>query len=333
MIIFDCTINRIKATLILQSNPKIMILDPDTNFVYFSELLWEKTPGGRMIIEQIMQHGVSCSLLKDTKDIWARDYMPIQLDSDRYAGYEFSPNYLYYDKRHIGTITQQARVCNELEIEPQPSGLIIDGGNIVKTSKGAIMTEKVFFENPQYSRIGLINRLEKMLETEVIFIPWDRSEIYGHADGVAREIAPGKLLMTNYRRFSRRFADLFLKVLSPCFDIEILDYKVEKQHPLNWCYINYLQVGNKIFIPQLTAYCEDPAPLDITKSIIIGGITRMVTGKVIEEDAQALEQFRSLIPDKEIIPISCPQIVKKGGALNCISWNIKKWDICVRTLH
>lgn len=305
-----------------------MILDQDTNFVYFSELLWEKTPGGRKIIEQIMRHGVYCSLLKNTKDIWARDYMPIQLDSDRYAGYEFVPNYLYNDKQYISTITQQARVCNELEIEPQPSGLIIDGGNIVKTSKGAIMTEKVFFENPQYSRIDLFNRLEKMLETEVIFIPWDRSEIYGHADGVAREIAPGKLLMTNYHRFSRRFADSFLKVLSPCFDIEILDYKVENQHPHNWCYINFLQVGNKIFIPQLTAYCEATTPLDVTKSIIIDGIARTVTGKVIEEDAQALEQFRSLIPDKEIIPVSCPQIVKKGGALNCISWNIKKEYLC-----
>lgn len=53
-------------------------------------------------------------------------------------------------------------------------------------------------------------------------------------------------------------------------------------------------------------------------------MAQTVTGKVIEEDAQALEQFRRLIPDKEIIPISCPQIVKRGGALNCISWNIKK---------
>ncbi len=136
-----------------------MILDQDTNLVYFSELLWANTPGGRDIIEQIMQHGVSCSLLKDTKDIWARDYMPIQLDSDRYASYEFAPDYLYNDKRYISTITQQARVCNDLEIEPKSSGLIIDGGNIVKTSKGAIMTEKVFAENPQYSRIGLINPL------------------------------------------------------------------------------------------------------------------------------------------------------------------------------
>lgn len=305
-----------------------MILDQDTNFVYFSELLWENTPGGREIIEQVMQHGVYCSLLKDTKDIWARDYMPIQLDSDRYAGYEFAPNYLYNDKRYISTITQQAMVCNELEIEPKSSGLIIDGGNIVKTSKGAIMTEKVFAENPQYSRIGLINRLENLLETEVIFIPWDRSEIYGHADGVAREIAPGKLLMTNYHRFSQRFADLFLKVLSPCFDIEILDYKVKNQHPHNWCYINFLQVCNKIFIPQLTVYREATTPFDITKSIVIDGIAQMVTGKVIEEDAQALEQFRRLIPDKEIIPVSCPQIVKRGGALNCISWNIKKEYLC-----
>lgn len=305
-----------------------MILDQDTNFVYFSELLWDNAAGGKEIIEKIIRHGVDCSLLKDTKDIWARDYMPIQLDSDRYAGYEFAPNYLYNNDRYISTITQQARVCNELEIEPQPSGLIIDGGNIVKTSKGAIMTEKVFAENPQYSQIGLINRLEKMLEAEVIFIPWDRSEIYGHADGIAREITPGKLLMTNYHRFSRRFADLFLKVLSLRFDIEILDYKVEKPHPHNWCYINFLQVGSKIFIPQLTAYREASMSLDITKSIIIDGIAQTVTGKVIEEDVQALDQFRSLMPDKEIIPISCPQIVKRGGALNCISWNIKKEILC-----
>lgn len=305
-----------------------MILDQDTNFVYFSELLWGTIPGSKEIIEKIMQHGVDCSLLKDTKDIWARDYMPIQLDSDRYVGYEFAPDYLYYDERYIRTITQQARVCHHLEIEPKSSGLIIDGGNIVKTSKGAIMTEKVFAENPQYTRNGLINRLEKMLETEVIFIPWDRSEIYGHADGVVREIAPGKLLMTNYHHFSRRIADLFLKVLSLHYDIEILDYKVEKQHTNNWCYINFLQVGNKIFIPQLTAYREVRWNPDLTKVTIIDGRPHAVVGKVIEEDAQALEQFRSLMPDKEIIPISCPQIVKKGGALNCISWNIKEVFLC-----
>lgn len=190
------------------------------------------------------------------------------------------------------------------------------------------MTEKVFVENPQYSRTDLIDRLEKMLETEVIFIPWDRAEIYGHADGVVREIAPGKLLMTNYHRFSRRLADLFLKVLSHRFDIEILDYKVEKPHPDNWCYINFLQLGNKIFIPQLTAYHEAPKALDTTKSIIIDGIAQTVIGKVIEEDTQALEQFRCLMPDKKIIPVSCPQIVKRGGALNCISWNIKKEYLC-----
>lgn len=305
-----------------------MILDQDTNTVYFSELLWTNTPGGRKIIEQIMRYGVYCSLLKDTKDIWARDYMPIQLDSDRFAGYEYAPNYLYHDKRYISTITNQVRVCQELEIVPEPSGLIIDGGNVIKTSKGAIMTEKVFVENPQYSRTDLIDRLEKMLETEVIFIPWDRAEIYGHADGVVREIAPGKLLMTNYHRFSRRLADLFLKVLSHRFDIEILDYKVEKPHPDNWCYINFLQLGNKIFIPQLTAYHEAPKALDTTKSIIIDGIAQTVIGKVIEEDTQALEQFRCLMPDKKIIPVSCPQIVKRGGALNCISWNIKKEYLC-----
>lgn len=301
-----------------------MILDKDTNFVYFSELLWEHTPGGREIIEQIMLHGVDCSLLKDTRDIWARDYMPIQLDSERYAGYIFAPNYLYYDERYVGTITQQARVCNELEIEPILSGLIIDGGNIVKTSKGAIMTKKVFEENPQYSTINLINRLEKMLESEIIFLPWDRAEIYGHADGVVREISPGKLLMTNYHRFSRRFADKFRSILSQKYDVEILDYNVGKPHKDNWCYINYLQVGNKIFLPQLTSYREIRQEEELQNSIIVEGRAQYVNGKVVEEDAQALSQFRKLMPDCNIIPISCPQIVKEGGALNCISWNTRR---------
>lgn len=54
-----------------------MLLDTDTNVCYVSKLLAEQTRGMELI-EEILQTGISVELLDDTRDIWARDYMPIK---------------------------------------------------------------------------------------------------------------------------------------------------------------------------------------------------------------------------------------------------------------
>ena len=293
-----------------------MILDSDTDTVYLSKLILEHRYGFDIVL-QLEENGVNVEFIPATRDIWARDYMPVQIDEQKFIGYEYCPNYLY--PNYASTITNQARVCDEMEIDTMPTGLIIDGGNVVKTSKGIIMVDKVFLENNHFSRIGLINRLESAFQSEIIFLPWDRSEYYGHADGIAREISDGKVLITNYHCFSKKYADQFEKILCRHFDVEILDFNVKKPHSANWCYINFLRVGNKIFLPQLTPMRRltyDCADYGNKPEYIM-------SGKVIEEDAQAVEQFRKLFTDCEIIPISCPRIVSQGGALNCISWNIK----------
>ncbi len=48
-------------------------------------------------------------MLPNTKDIWVRDFMPIQKDVKSFIGYEYNPDYLkeeqqYFarNKRHIG---------------------------------------------------------------------------------------------------------------------------------------------------------------------------------------------------------------------------------------
>jgi agmatine deiminase len=58
-----------------------MIIDKETNKVYFSELLknnsvYEESYNG--IIRILDKHKINYDFLKGTKDIWARDYMPIQ---------------------------------------------------------------------------------------------------------------------------------------------------------------------------------------------------------------------------------------------------------------
>lgn len=296
----------------------IMILDSDTNLVYLSKLILEH-PNGIDIVKQLEDNGVAVGFIPSTKDIWARDYMPVQIADNKFIGYEYCPNYLY--PNYASSITNQTRVCDEMEIDTIPTGLIIDGGNVVKTSKGIIMIDKVFHENNHFSRMGLINRLEEAFCSEIIFLPWDRSEYYGHADGVVREISAGKVLLTNYHRFSKKYAEQFERILSSLFDVEVLNYDVEIPHKNDWCYINYLRIGDKIFLPQLT-----PMRRVVEEDCIVGNrkAEYVPVGKIVEEDGMAEEQFKHLFSNCEIIPVSCPKIVDNGGALNCITWNVKE---------
>ena len=133
-----------------------MILDSDTNVIYFSELVLNIL-GGLGIVTRIRENNISVKFIPATVDIWARDYMPIQIDNQKFIGYEYCPDYLY--PNFSSRITNQARVCDKMGFDTFASGLIIDGGNVVKTSKGIIMADKVFNENSHLSRIELINQL------------------------------------------------------------------------------------------------------------------------------------------------------------------------------
>lgn len=299
------------------------ILDADTNVCYFSRELLEIRVGLN-IADRISKSGVDVRFLDGTRDIWCRDFMPIQTAANTYVGYEYAPDYLNICY-NLNYQTNPARINRALGLDVKPSGIILDGGNVVKTSNGIIMIDKVFEENCHIPKKTLIDRLEKYFDCQILFLPWDRAEKYGHADGIVREISDGRVLMTNYHHFDKAYADKFINILSKHFDVDVLDYNVKSPCKHNWCYINFLRVGNKVFIPQLT--WEDYSGCVQAACPPEGSQTknkRKWFHYHIEEDNLALTQFRQLMPKCEIIPVSCPQIVENGGALNCISWNIKR---------
>lgn len=299
------------------------VLDADTNVCYFSRKLITDS-AGLNIVGRIANNGVDVKILEGTRDIWCRDYMPIQIAEDTFVGYEYTPDYLD-TPYNLAFQTNPARINRALGLDVQHTGIILDGGNIVKTSKGIIIVDKVFEENNHIPKKTLISRLEKYFACEMFFLPWDKGEKYGHADGIVREISNGRVLMTNYHQYDKTYADKFIKILSQHFAVEVLDYTVEWPCKYNWCYINFLRIGNKVFIPQLT--WEDYSnpqcaawPPDNGKH----NGKRKWFHSDIEEDKQAFAQFQKIMPECEIIPVPCPQIVEDGGALNCISWNIKR---------
>ena len=301
-----------------------MITDNLTNTVFFSARLRFACPNlFKSISAELQKRGILRDLLWETNDIWCRDYMPIQMERDRLISYKYTPDYLQ-DEKYTRLQTDPEKVlqsksneqfrlilASKLEEDVVFDGfrpikamrpvvdsikidLVIDGGNIVKCGDYIVMTEKVFVENKEKSRDEVERILHDAFRCDILFLPWDRNEYFGHSDGIVHYAGNGRVLLTNYNDFSIYYYRRFRKALESRFEVIPLQYKVNRKHARSWAYINFLQVGKLVFVPQLG----------------------------IEEDEQAMEQIGNAMPDCEVVGIPALEAVRKGGALNCISWNV-----------
>jgi agmatine/peptidylarginine deiminase len=279
-----------------------MITDNLTTRVYFSSLLPEKCPVlNAQLTDALQQHNIPYAYLSGTKDIWCRDFMPIQIEEDRFVFYKYTPNYLR-DNYGLQLQTNPMEVfqteSNQLHPILQNAlsfDLVLDGGNVVKCGDKIVMTDKVFVENKDKSATEVQRLLEEAFRCEIVFLPWDKRERYGHSDGIIHYLGDNRVLMTNYPDFDQELAHDYLRILEKHFDVIILKYNVNITDKYSWSYINFLQVGHLVLVPQLG----------------------------IPEDEQALEQISNALPDCDVAGIPALEAVRRGGALNCISWNIE----------
>ena len=274
------------------------ITDSLTNTVFLSNWLQEECPTLYQSLTKVLNdHAVEYRILGKTNDIWCRDYMPIQIEENRFVSYKYNPDYLQarHKKRFITDASKVENVDFISKAEIIKLDLVVDGGNVVKCGDSIVMTDKVFVENKDKTPDDVIRKLRDAFQCDVLFLPWDRTEWCGHSDGIVHYAGDGRILLTNYKDFSSSYYYKFRKVLKDRFEILPLSYKVKRHSKRSWCYINFLQVGKLVLVPQIG----------------------------MEEDCQALEQIGKALPDCEVIGIPALEAVRKGGALNCISWNIK----------
>ena len=275
-----------------------MLPDSLTNTVFFSDWLSKECPKLYQSLTKALQdNAVNYRILGNTNDIWCRDYMPIQTDENRFVSYKYNPDYLQpiHKRRYITDAKKVGNVDFLQQAETVELDLVLDGGNVVKCGNKVVMTEKFFWENKEMSHNEVQRLLEEAFQCEIVFLPWDKREKYGHSDGIIHYLGDNRVLMTNYGDFDKSFAQNFLRILEKHFDVKTLKYNVEKVDENSWAYINYLQVGNLVLVPQLG----------------------------IPEDDQALQQIAEAMPQCKVVGVPALEAVRKGGALNCISWNIK----------
>ena len=275
-----------------------MLTDSLTNTVFFSEWLPSVCPTlFHNIIKILNNNYIHHQLLSSTNDTWCRDYMPIQTDEKRFVFYKYNPNYLQtkYYRRYITDVNKVGNIDFLHQADLVTLDLVLDGGNVVKCGNKIVMTEKVFAENNDKSHSEVQRLLGEAFQCDIVFLPWDKNEKYGHSDGIVHYIGDNRVLMTNYNDFDEIFAQDFLRILEKHFNITVLKYNVKRQHKRSWSYINYLQIGQLALVPQLG----------------------------IPEDEQALQQIAEALPQCKVVGVLALEAVRKSGALNCISWNIK----------
>lgn len=278
---------------------KKRVFDADSNTVYISGRLESEHPDFyNRFVNILSSIGIPYCVIQNTKDIWARDYMPIQIYEDHFVQYCYNPDYLRNSdsEEDRESITDNDIVCKELGISCYKSELIIDGGNVVKVGDYIIMTDKVYSENSHLTPDIVRKQLKEIFHANIIMLPWDKYEIFGHTDGILRAIDNRTVLMTNYEDYDPVFAARFEKILKEHFEVKKLKYGSSKRYKDRWAYINFLHVGKHIIIP----------------------------GFGVPEDKEALEQIQEYYPECSVHQIECSEIVDKGGALNCITWNIKR---------
>ena len=194
--------------------------------------------------------------------LWVRDWMPITVDKKGdIAQFRYDPDYLRAP-RYEKYKPDMVEIWDEMEITPfRYEDIILDGGNVLTDKKGNVyMTDKIFLENPNYPRELLLANLKQALNARSIeIVHWDKSDMYGHVDGMMAVADDGSLITD-----------------------------------LSWEYLNFIRVGNKIFMAQLNKPTDEPA----------------------------LKRIQEAFPDCEVYPVKYAQtLTRLGGGLHCASWN------------
>ncbi len=273
--------------------------------VYLSTLLASRyAETCKRLTDILNRHNIPFAFFEGTKDIWCRDYMPVQTPSGKLIQFKYDPSYLK-DPKYSQSRSDIRYVDEVNNIKPIFSDINLDGGNVVMSGNKAIITDRIFSENPDWDKERLINELSTLLECEIIILPAYKPDydFTGHADGMIRFVDENTVLVNNLDQDFKYMREAIVKALEkanlkyinfPWFEHKI---KGNNEHAIG-IYLNYLEIDNLIVMP--------------------------VFGVQGNRDAEALAKLKEVFPDKIIETIDYNDIALTGGILNCTTWTMRK---------
>lgn len=267
--------------------------------IFLSSILKEQYSDIADSFEDLQKHyDINIKYLNNTNDIWARDYMPIQTHSTQLVQYQYQPDYLKGKKyQHLLTDVNHV-IPNEVKVKVKKTDIVLDGGNFVRYDKKVIMTDKVYKENPKYTKDELSEKIKKDFEIdELIIIPKQPYDRYGHSDSMVRWIDSDTVLVNDFSIESDTFNNkLFNALNNHNLDVKKMEYEdgfLDKNR--DWgAYLNFIKTDEFIIIPIYER----------------------------KNSKKAYQTLQEIYKDVDIQLINCEKLIENGGALHCISWDI-----------
>jgi agmatine deiminase len=227
--------------------------------------------------------------------------MPVEIAPRQFVQFRYWPSYVVKYPSKLRYISNGSAVFEKLMPgeKVQVSSIALDGGNLLLNATHALMTDRLFTENPDISPAHLLSELEHILQRRIVILPAQDNDEIGHVDGMVRFLSDGSVLMNEYKDAERQIGDRLRAILEK----EGLDVHTLTYHPddnptdldATGIYINYLRAGDCLFVPAF------------------GGVLE-------EKDAAALATLSGLHPGCRMFPVNCSDIAKLGGLLHCVSW-------------
>ena len=276
-----------------------MLTDRQTNKLFLADCLQSKQPKFFQRFEKVLNDcNINFQFLPGTKDIWAVDFMPVQISKDKFVRFTYNPDYLQ-PKKYQKTISDVDSICKAINLTTTKSKLIVDGGNVSRTDDKVIMCDKVFHENKHIPERDLIKQLKNLFEVDkLFFVPWDINDFTGHADGMVRFINSNTVLINDYSKENAEFQRCFrMSLHNAGLDWIELPYNPPNDPTLTSArglYLNYLQMKQAVIVPTFKTKFDDKAV------------------KVLEQ----------VFKGQTIATVDSNELADEGGILNCITWNI-----------
>ncbi len=269
--------------------------------IYFSSILQNPTykPAANRLFAALYSVGVKYQLIDGTRDIWLRDFMPVQIRDGSFVSFRYEPSYLENEPQLRTNFKSDLSL--QFSFSVTYSDINLDGGNVVfsPSKEKAIISDRILKENPNYTQAELIKILEQQLKTQVILIPSlkKKNDMTGHADGMVRFVDENTVIGNCVP--SKNGLEQRIKSALQKYGIGVIDfpYFSSSNDSAVGCYLNFLETERYIFMP------------------VFGN----------ELDGKAIASAKGIFT-KMIVPININEIAKEGGVLNCISWETKQTE-------
>jgi agmatine deiminase len=286
---------------------KLMVTDRDTNFVFFSSLIKERPElqsFWKYLEKTLKRAGIEYGFIENSNDIWCRDYMPVQVAPKQFVQFTYCPSYCNTNKyRHLITDTSQVKLSVPLAGKTVNHSLVIDGGNIVRSSNAVVMTERIFKENKEADKEVLVAQLKQVINVEQLHLaPSQPYDMTGHSDGMVRFVDDNTLLVADYSGepdyWKNRYRNALQKTGLHLIEFPTVNTSIKNSkgdYTAIGCYINFAWIGEVILFPQFD----------------------------LPEDKDALKQAQSIFKGYTVIPVPASELAVDGGVLNCATWNVR----------